>query len=150
MKKKTESHTKYRQNLFHSQYVHTDYFEYWLEKFVKDGSCLNVCCGKSLIGNVRVDISKDSTRTHEGDLFKILKSFKPNSFDYVYCDPLFKYYTSGINRFNWQFDLFSLCKIALITRRPKVTINMPSYRHEYLILEDTRPSLSLVRIDWKK
>lgn len=140
--------------------MHQDYFEYWLENFVKDGTCLNVCCGLSNTGQVRVDIAKyvkldgkkiATSRTMEGDLFKIQEYFHEESFDYVYCDPPFPIYTSGPNRMRWQFDLFKLVKPggALITRRPKVSVNMPSKWHEYIIAEDDRPSLTLVRIDYK-
>lgn len=146
---RTEKIQQYKKgNVYHADYMHTDYFEYWLNNFTKDGRTLNVCCGYSEIGDVRLDVSEDSTRTQYGDMFD-LSEFKDNEFDYVYCDPLFKFYTSGSNRFRWQFELFRLAKKALITRRPKVTANIPSTRHHYVILEDSRPSLSLLRIDYK-
>lgn len=147
---KTKLTDSYKQGtIFHPEYMHTDYFEYWLKDFVRDGSCLNVCCGMSTIGQVRMDISPNSNRTMEGDLFKVLDYFKPNSFDYVYCDPDYKDYTTGPNRFRWQFDLLKIAKRALITRRPKVAVNMPSKWHEYIIAEDSRPSFTIVRIDYK-
>lgn len=133
----------------HPDWVHSDYLEYWLNDFTIDGSLLNVCSGASTLGQVRVDIDPESNRTMYGDLFNILDYFKPNTFDYVYCDPDFKYYTSGENRFRWQFDLFKIAKKALITRRPKVTVNMPSKWHDYIIAEDTRPSFTILRIDYK-
>ena len=136
-------------NVFHPQWMHSDYLEYWLSNFTIDGSLLNVCSGQSMLGQVRVDIDPESNRTMHGDLFNIKKLFKPNSFDYIYCDPPFRIYTAGDNRFNWQFDLFSLCRIALITKRPKVTVNMPSVYHSYKIFEDSRPSLTVMRIDYK-
>lgn len=137
--------------MFHPTHIHSDYLEYWLQLFTIDGEVLNVCSGDSLFGHVRIDIDPESNRTIDGDLFKILQQFKPESFKYVYCDPPFPYYTSGENRFRWQFDLFQLVKPggALITRRPKVTVNLPSIRHEYKVGEDSRPSLTLLRIDYK-
>lgn len=135
-------------DVFHADMMHTDYFDYWLDNFTKDGRTLNVCCGTSKIGDVRLDIDAESARTEPGDMFD-LSMFKDQEFDYVYCDPLFKFYTSGDNRFRWQFELFRLAKKALITRRPKVNVNMPSTRHHWVVLEDSRPSLSLVRIDWR-
>ena len=131
------------------EWIHSDYLEYWLKLFCSDGSLLNVCSGSSQIGDVLADIDPETNRTTHADLFKILDYFKPNSFDYVYCDPPFNIYTSGDNRFRWQYELFSLCRIALITRRPKVNVNMPSRKHQYVICEDSRPSLSLLRIDYK-
>lgn len=135
--------------VFHPQYIHADYLEYWINDFTIDGSLLNQCSGQSMLGQVRGDIDPESNRTIHADLFNLLDTFKPNSFDYVYCDPPFPYYTSGDNRFRFQFDLFKLCRIALITRRPKVTVNLPSKWHDYVIAEDSRPSLSLLRIDYK-
>ena len=137
--------------IFNTSWIHSDYLEYWLETFCKDGNVLNVCSGESMFGLVRVDIDHESNATIYGDLFEILKYFRPESFKYVYCDPDYRIYTTGPNRFRWQFDLFSLVKPggALITRRPKVTVNLPSKHHEYVVCEDSRPSLTLLRIDYK-
>jgi len=137
--------------MFHVTWIHSDYLEYWLEKFTIDGDVLNICCGQSMFGLVRADIDPESNRTMYADLFKILQYFKPNSFKYVYCDAPFEFFTSGENRFRWQFDLFQLVKPggALITRRPRVSANIPSLRHEYVIAEDSRPSLTILRIDFK-
>ena len=128
-------------------WMHSSYVEAWLLDFVKDGACLNVCCGKSLVGNVRLDISLDSTSTEYGDLFKI--EYPESSFDYVYCDPPFNYYVVGTNRFKWQQKLFKFCRKALITKRPKTTVNLHSKEHYYIVAEDTKPSLALLRIDLK-
>lgn len=138
-----------RGKIHHPQHIHADYLEYWINDFTVDGSLLNHCCGSSELGQVRADIDPNSNRTIHGDLFKSLADFKPNSFDYVYCDPPFEIYNTGKNRFRWQFDLFKICRIALITRRPKVTVNMPSKWHDYIIAEDSRPSFTILRIDYK-
>lgn len=137
--------------VFHVTWIHADYLEYWLENFCSDGNVLNVCSGESMFGLVRVDTDSESNRTMYADLFTILKYFKAESFKYVYCDPPFEFYTSGENRMRWQYDLFKLVKQggALITRRPKVNVNMPSKYHEYVIAEDSRTSLTLLRIDYK-
>ena len=149
----TTRHAKIAQykkgQVYHPDHMHTDYFEYWLKDFVSDGSCLNVCCGFSEVGDVRVDLSADSTRTMEGDLFKLLATFRERQFDYVYIDPPFELYVKGKDRFKWQFDAFKIAKKAMITRRTKVNVNLPSKYHEYIIAEDSRPSLTLIRIDYK-
>ena len=151
--------------VFHCDWIHTDYMEYFLENFTKDGRTLNVCCGLSKLGDVRLDIEENITikvkgkdvvvptsRTQHGDAFDLSK-FLDQEFDYVYCDAPFKWFTSKPilqkYRNKWQFELFRLAKVALITRRPKVNINLPSERHRYVILEDSRPSLSLLRVDWR-
>jgi hypothetical protein len=96
MATRTEKIQQYKKGkVFHPDHMHTDYFEYWLRDFVSDGSCLNICCGYSEVGDVRVDISADSARTMEGDLFKLLETFRENQFDYVYIDPPFEFYVTG-------------------------------------------------------
>ena len=154
MTTRTQKIQQYKKGrVFHANYMHTDYFEYWLDNFTKDGRTLNVCCGYSEVGEIRLDISEDSTRTQHGNAFD-LSMFEDQEFDYVYCDPPFNWYTSPIIlkqfRNKWQFELFRLARKALVTRRPKVNINLPSELHHYTILEDSRPSLSLVRVDWRK
>ena len=142
-----------RGNVFYVEWIHSDYLEYWLRDFTADGSLLHVCSGDSMIGQVRVDNRVNTNRTMDGDLFNLLDIFKENQFDYVYCDPDFKYYNSVkyLKKYknSWQFDLFKLAKKALITRRPRTTINLPSRYHDYLICEDPRPSVTLLRIDYK-
>jgi hypothetical protein len=138
--------------VIHADHIHTDYHEYWLNNFTKDGRLLNVCSGTSLLGDVRLDVDPDSNRTQPGDVFD-LSEFKDQEFDYVYCDPPFPFYTNTkiLQQYKnkWQFELWRLTKKALITRRPKVNINIPSKRHHWIVLEDWRPSISLLRVDWR-
>jgi hypothetical protein len=156
MKSKSKKITYKKGFILPTEWIHTDYLEYWLTDFAKSMNCytvLNVCCGDSKFGNVRLDIRSDTSRTMEGDMFKLLDYFPPNSFDLVYCDTDYKYYTDPniLKQYknSWQFDLMKIAKKILITKRPKVTINMPSKWHNYVIAEDSRPSLSLLRIDYK-
>jgi len=137
----------YQKNLLKVTWQHSSEIEKYLLDLVSDGTCLNVCCGKSHVGNIRLDVNEDSYRTEFGDLFNL--NYQENSFDYVYCDPPFNFYVTGKNRFRWQQELFKICKKALITKRPKTTVNLPSKEHYYIIYEDTKPSLSLLRVDIK-
>ena len=136
------------QYVIKSKWMHLDSLEQFLKDFIGSDSCLNYCSGYSMIGNVRVDKNGQSWRTKEGDLFNAKNEFEDNSFDWVYCDPPFEFYTSGENRIRWQLALFDIAKKGLITRRPKVVVRMKSKRHEYYIIEDGRLSLDLLRIDY--
>lgn len=148
MNKKEQA--QYRKgDIYNAKWMHTDYLEYWLRDFTIKGSTLNVCSGMSMIGQVRVDIDPETNRTMHGNLFHLLDHFHANQFKYVYIDPPFNVYTSGDNRMRWQQDAFKIAEVALITRRPKVSVNLPSKYHDYIIAEDSRPSLSLLRIDYK-
>lgn len=136
-------------DIFNANWMHSDWFEWWLKNYVSDGTCLNVCCGYSLVGDTRIDKSPDSTRTQEGDLRTILKQFGENSFDYVYVDPEYADYVTGANRNLWQLDALKVARKQLITKRPRVNINLPSQKHYYSVLEESTPALSLLRFDIK-
>jgi len=137
--------------VFHPTHAHTDYMQFWLKDFTRGASVLNLCCGTSDLGDVRVDNDPRMNITMTGDLFKVIYEFKENSFDYVYIDPPFKFYNPGAidHPYEWQFQAFKLCKKAMLTRRPRININMPSRWHEWKLFEDSRPSISLVRVDYK-
>lgn len=90
-----------------ANWVHPPDVERWLSKMVT-GTSLNVCCGMSRVGDVRVDISEGTNRTEAGDLFNL--RFLPLSFDTVICDPPFEYY----NRFKWAQNLGHLARKRLI------------------------------------
>jgi len=112
-----------------ADWIDSDKRENLIKTIIKNDSCLNVCCGYSKLGNIRLDINAQSWRTDEGDLFNL--EYPEGSFDWVYCDPPFNYYTSGKNRFRWQLDLFKIAKKGLITQRPKVTNEKPRARILY-------------------
>jgi hypothetical protein len=69
----------------------------FIEKLCK-GKTLHVCCGNSLIGDIRIDIEKQPNQDNKpgfilGDMFdlnKILKAhkIKTQSFDTIVCDPI--------------------------------------------------------------
>ena len=79
----------------------------WLGK-MSLGESLNVCCGNCPVGTVRVDIDPNTSRTINGDLFKL--PFPEQSFDTVICDPPFSYYS----RFRWVIKLSHLARRRLI------------------------------------
>jgi len=113
------------------------------------GKIRKVDINETIIKTVKKkDVVFNTARTEYGDMFD-LSQFRDQEFDYTYCDPPFEVYTSGKDRMRWQYELFRITKKAMLTRRPKVNINMPSKRHHWIVLEDSRPSLSLVRIDWR-
>lgn len=147
--KKGEQQNYRKGEIYNARWMHSDYLEYWLRDFTIKGKTLNVCSGMSMIGQTRLDIDPETNRTMDGNLFNLLDYFGENQFDYVYVDPPFPIYTSGENRFRWQFDAFKIAKKALITRRPKVSVNLPSKYHDYIIAEDSRPSFTILRIDYK-
>lgn len=140
---------KTKGDVFNANWMHSDWFEWWLRNYMSDGSSINAACGYSTVGDIRLDKSADSTRTHDGNYKNLLEQFGENAADYVYIDAVFDDYLTGDNRNIWQFDAFKVAKKCLITKRPRVSINMPSKKHYYSILEEHTPALSLLRFDLK-
>lgn len=97
--------------LLQANWIHPPYVERWLRR-MSIGRTLNVCCGKSLVGDVRIDVDANSSRTEPGDLFDL--KIEPLSFDTVICDPPFSYYVTGDNRFRWIQELGKISRRRLI------------------------------------
>ena len=83
-----------------------------IESFFKlrteDKYSLHVCCGKSRLGNVRLDLDPNSNRTQEGDMRKI--PFPNDIFDVVFGDWPWKlnYY----QRFRPFYEMIRVCKVG--------------------------------------
>lgn len=75
---------------------HPPAVEEWLRSMCI-GRTLNVCCGASKVGDVRVDIDpKAPGLTEVGDLFNL--PYGPGEFDTVICDPPFEYFMPAVGR----------------------------------------------------
>ena len=82
-----------------------------VEDFVKEriyGYSLNVCAGKSSIGDIKIDLDPKDKSILKGDMR--LLPFKSNKFDTVVSDPPWKigYY----ERFKPFFECVRVCKIG--------------------------------------
>jgi len=83
------------------------------------GRTLNVCCGMSSVGDVRLDTDPKANRTEYGDLFNL--QYPPRSFDSVICDPPFSYF----NKFKWVLRLSDLADKRFIISGPLMNICLP-------------------------
>ena len=90
-----------------ANWIHPPNVEAWLGTMIT-GRTLNVCCGMSRVGDVRIDTDENTNRTEEGDLFDL--HIAEASFDTVICDPPFAYY----NTFEWCQKLASIARKRLI------------------------------------
>lgn len=158
-----------------SKYKHSDFMVDLLEDLGRQHSFLNLCSGKSLLGNVRIDHDKSLKEpTAYADMFDALLTFKKNNqhFDCIYIDP--PYERDGVNFYNprsayivkrakelgytdhfgqlafdWQKWAWSLCDVCLITERDRSNVNLDALYTQYYKVWDSRPSTVDVRIDWK-
>jgi hypothetical protein len=79
-----------------------------IQNFLQDllvGNTLHVCCGASLLGNVRIDVDIKHSPNTLCDAARLC--FADNSFDTVLCDPPYN------GKFQWNHDLLSeLSRVA--------------------------------------
>lgn len=104
------------------------------------GRTLNVCCGMSRVGEVRVDLDPKSNRTQEGDLHEL--NFPRASFDTVICDPPFSFY----NRFRWILSLKDIARKRILLSSPLIQLHMGTHWEEKVwLLKDNMMFLRLWR-----
>lgn len=86
-----------------------------LKEFTHGLFTLNFPCGKSTVGDVRVDILPEL----KPDVIADLKHppFRPGVFEVVICDPPF----SIFNRFRWLLDLKDLTSKYFLLSTPKLS-----------------------------
>jgi 16S rRNA G966 N2-methylase RsmD len=112
-----------------------------VEKWLRSqaiGFSLNMPCGSSKVGSIRVDLDK----TVKPDIVADLKHppFLPQSFDMVICDPPFNFY----NRFKWIRRIEVLAKNRLIFSSPLVSIKLRNWSKSFHIIETAgKPMLRL-------
>ena len=84
------------------------YVEDWFRRFCDYGKSLNVCCGHSYIGDVRVDLDPNSTATIISPFHKL--PLVDCIFDRVMSDP--PWYIPFFHRM-WPFyELVRVCKVG--------------------------------------
>lgn len=71
------------------------------------GKSLHVCCGKSLIGDIRLDLDPDNSPDILADAANI--PLEDNSFDTVLCDPPYN------GKFQWNHDM--LCELSRVASK---------------------------------
>lgn len=151
------------------EWMWSDYVEIFLRKIVDQfghGKTLNMCCGASNLGDVRVDIDPRSNRTRSGDLFRLRQQFHENQFNVGIFDPDFDAYNPnsrltrlegkklGYERpgqlaYDWQYDAVSLCRKVAIFRRNLIMINHKDADEEFFLIRDSRPSATILHLVWR-
>ena len=89
------------------------------------GKVLNFCCGKSKLGDVRVDLLQGLKPDVIADVYHF--PFRRNSFDTVMLDPPFEYY----GRFRWLNKFSNIAGKRLILCTPQI-----AYRFRKFLLKE--------------
>ena len=112
------------------------------------GKSLNMPCGKSSFGSVRADIFEEMKPDEIADILNPQKTFKNLSFDSVFCDPPFNFYTSNKIGLRWIYKMAALARKRIIFKTPKFQIKLKRslWKKHYVIIEDHRMSFSFLQI----
>lgn len=112
------------------------------------GTSLNFPCGRASFGDVRADIDPSVKADIYADLLSSHKYFKPQSFDTIYCDPPFPFYTDNRIGWKWIYKVSALAKKRIIFKTPKIVIKLKRslWKKEYIILEDTSVSFNCLQV----
>jgi hypothetical protein len=126
----------------HVNWMHPESTEAWLRKMII-GKTLNVCCGLSQVGDVRIDTDSKTARTIQGDLFNL--KYKPGSFDTVICDPPFGYYKDT----RWILHLSHIAKKRLLLSSGPVALNnlLPRFKANLYALT-SKTNIYYLRLYW--
>lgn len=105
----------------------------WLERELCKGETLVFPCGESSIGHVSADIDEDLDPDVVADLMDPLEYFDAQSFDTVYCDPPYSFYTRPHD--SWLFPLWSVARERMILQTPRQRVQLPHSRKQWRVAE---------------
>lgn len=105
----------------------------WIETELCIGETLSFPCGQSDIGDVDADIDSSLNPDVVADLKSPLQSFDEQSFDTVYCDPPYSFYSEPHK--DWLFPLFRIARERLILQTPRQRVQIPRSEKEWYIAE---------------
>ena len=103
----------------------------WLRREIFIGETLNLPCGGSPLGDVRVDIDPSVNPDIVADIENI--PFEERSFDTVYCDPPYSYLAYDKNQF--VLDLWDCAKERLILQSGTQRYHLPNAEREIYLAE---------------
>ena len=106
--------------MLEANWIHPPSVERWLRR-MSIGDTLNICCGKSKVGDIRIDLDPNAERNFIGDLFH--PPFRKFSFDTVICDPPYSYF----NKWIWVFRISDLARKRFLIASPNISVNLSRY-----------------------
>lgn len=86
------------------------------------GSILNVCCGKSKLGDLRIDISYNLKPDILADAHYL--PLRKLSFDTIVLDPPYSYF----NKFRWIHRIADTSKKRIVISAGQVAVRIPHFK----------------------
>ena len=114
---------------FRANWQHKRNSDKLLQGLCDEGSTLNLCCGKSQIGDLRIDIDPTVKPDLVADIFN-LPSLE--QFDNVIMDPPYSYY----GKIKWLFPLARLARKRFIISTPQMSIRLRGMKRSIYVVDD--------------
>ena len=128
--------------LYQANWKHEDSVEEWLQE-MSIGRTLNLCCGTSKVGDVRVDLSDDATgKNMKASIFDL--PFRPQVFDTVIVDPPFEYW----NRFKWFRSVSLLARKRVMASSGLTSVRLKESVWKRSLFYFDKPGTGFLRIYW--
>jgi hypothetical protein len=105
----------------------------WVIEELAVGETLVFPKGEAVIGDVTADIDKSLDPDVVADLKNPLSEFDEQSFDTVYCDPPYSFYSDPHSE--WLHPLWSIARERLILQTPRQRVQIPHSEKEWRIAE---------------
>jgi len=105
----------------------------WIDTELCKGETLVFPSGRTVIGDVTADVDASLEPDVVADLHKPLETFEEQSFDTVYCDPPYSFYSEPHEV--WLFPLWRIAKKRLILQTPRQRVQVPHSKKEWFVAE---------------
>lgn len=105
----------------------------WINDELCKGETLVFPSGKSTIGDVTADVDAELNPDVIADLKAPLETFEEQSFDTVYCDPPYSFYSDPHEE--WLRPLWKIARERLILQTPRQRITLPRSKKDWHVVE---------------
>jgi len=105
----------------------------WIADELCKGETLVFPSGRTTIGDVRADVDADLDPDVVADLHKPLETFDEQSFDTVYCDPPYSFYSEPHE--DWLFPLWKVARERLVLQTPRQRVQVPRSEKSWRVAE---------------
>lgn len=105
----------------------------WIHDELCKGETLVFPSGRSTIGGVQADVDPDLDPDIVADLHNPLEVFDEQSFDTVYCDPPYSFYSEPHT--DWLRPLWRVARERLILQTPRQRVGIPHSKKDWFVVE---------------
>ena len=105
----------------------------WLEKELFKGETLVFPKGQATVGDFSADVDESLNPDRVADLHNPLAHFEEQSFDTVYCDPPYSFYSEPHD--GWLRPLWKVARERLILQTPRTRVQLPRSNKDWFVVE---------------